>query len=776
VQDHPQTMTLSSLAITVAATTSTTLKKQSRNSKFSTLALFFVATSASSAARAFSSSTPTFLPRHHQQSLSRQSGDSSTLNNSVIYNTRGGSLASIVGKKISLSRRFSSTQIEIEQEVVSEMDEVKAAASKISAADKLALMREKMEENGVDVYIIPSDDPHLSEYVPAAYMRRGYLTDFHGSAGTALVTKDAAYLWTDSRYFNEASLRLDAGHWTLMKQGQPKVPTIPKFLADLATSHYTTNSKPLKVGMDAYVHAASFAKELNEAFADAAKDIEGDVPPTIAAIDTLDGKQNVVDSIWEGRPDLPKNPFRVHPMKYAGMTVQDKVTKIRSEMTEKKATMTVFSALDDIAYLFNVRCMGDVETCPIGIAYATISKDEVALYCDPEKVAPADVSEHLKEAGVTVKPYVDIVSDIESHLSAGKKNKVWLDNGRSNYALSRVIPEAALIDAQNPVTAMKGCKNEAEMEGMRQAHIVDGAAMAHFMAWLENAIVVEGRSVSEVEVDEVLTGYRAKQPGFKEVSFPTIAGVGANGAIVHYRAAEGSDLLKYLDRTQPILIDSGGQYEYGTTDVTRTWHFAEKPDDEFREVYTRVLKGNIGVDSMIFPENTPGFVLDVFARKALWEIGKDYGHGTGHGVGAALNVHEGPHSISPRWGNKEVLKAGMVTSNEPGYYEDGNFGIRIENLLEIVEISSSDDATNGEEPANKKQKVAAEGKKFLKFGKLTLIPIQKNLIKVEIMTEDELNWLDSYHQEVLQKVKPLLEEGTPAMEWLVKSCEPIKRD
>ena len=611
-------------------------------------------------------------------------------------------------------------------------------------------------------------------------MRRGFLTDFHGSAGTAVVTKDAAYLWTDSRYFNEASLRLDADYWTLMKQGQPKVPTIPKFLADLASTYYTDNSKPLKVGMDAYVHAASFAKELNEAFDGAAKDImEGDVPPTIAAIDTLDGKQNLVDSIWEGRPEMPKNPFRVHPMKYAGMTVQDKVTKIRSDMTEKKATMTVFSALDDIAYLFNVRCMGDVETCPIGIAYATISKDEVALYCDPEKVAPADVSEHMKEAGVTIKPYGDIVSDIKSHLSAEKKNKVWLDNGRSNYALSRVIPESALIDAQNPVTAMKGCKNEAEMEGMRQAHIVDGAAMAHFMAWLENAIVVEGRTVSEVEVDEVLTGFRAKQPGFKEVSFPTIAGVGANGAIVHYRAAEGSDLLKYLDRTQPILIDSGGQYEYGTTDVTRTWHFAENPDEEFRELYTRVLKGNIGVDSMIFPEGTPGFVLDVFARKSLWEIGKDYGHGTGHGVGAALNVHEGPHSISPRWGNKEVLKAGMVTSNEPGFYDDGNFGIRIENLLEIVEVSSSssDEATNGEEePANKKQKVAAEGKKFLKFGKLTLIPIQKNLIKVEIMTEDELDWLDSYHQEVLEKVKPLLEEGSPAMEWLVKSCEPIKRD
>jgi len=776
-------MTLSSLAVTVAATISTTLNKQSRNSKFSTLALFFVATTASSAARAFSSSAPSFLPRHQGLLLPIESSHSgvSLLNKSLIHKTRGGgSLNSIIfGKKISFTRRFSSTQIEQE---VSEMDQVKAAASKITAADKLSLMRKKMEENGVDVYLIPSDDPHLSEYVPAAYMRRGYLTDFHGSAGTAVVTMDEAYLWTDSRYFNEATLRLDANYWTLMKQGQPKIPTITKFLADLATSHYTTHSKPLRVGMDAYVHAASFAKELNEAFDAAAEDImEGDVPPIIAEIDTLDGKQNLVDSIWEDRPDLPKNPFRVHPMKYAGMSVQDKVTKIRSEMTEKKATMTVFSALDDIAYLFNVRCMGDVETCPVGIAYATISQDEVALYCDPEKVAPAEVSEHMKEAGVTIKPYGEIVSDIESHLSGGKKNKVWLDNGRSNYALSRVIPEASLIDAQNPVTPMKACKNEAEMEGMRQAHIVDGAAMAHFMAWLENAIVKEKRTVSEVEVDEVLTGFRAKQPGFKEVSFPTIAGVGANGAIVHYRAAEGSDLLKYLDTTQPILIDSGGQYEYGTTDVTRTWHFGENPDEEFRELYTRVLKGNIGVDSMVFPENTPGFVLDVFARKALWEIGKDYGHGTGHGVGAALNVHEGPHSISPRWGNKEVLKAGMVTSNEPGFYDDGNFGIRIENLLEIVEVSRSEEATNGEkhgeQPPNKKQKVAAaEGKKFLKFGKLTLIPIQKNLIKIEIMTEDELDWLDCYHQEVLQKVKPLLEEGSAAMEWLVKSCEPIKRN
>ena len=573
-----------------------------------------------------------------------------------------------------------------------------------------------------------------------------------------------------------------------MKQGQPKVPTITKFLSDLAISHYNDKNQPLKVGIDPFVHSASFAKELMDALGDAAKDLEvddaangdgsSDVPPTIAKLDTLDGMPNLIDSTWSNRPPLPTNPFVVHSLKYAGMSVSDKIIKIRSEMKEKKSTLSVFSALDDIAYLFNVRCMGDVETCPVGIAYATISHDTVTLYCSEKKVTEKDVMDHLKEANVTVQPYDNIVNAIKSHLDESKKNKVWLDSSRSNYALSRVVPTKQLIDAQNAVTAMKAVKNDAEMEGMRQAHIVDGAAMAYFMAWLEHAIIVEGREVSEVEVDEVLTGFRAKQPGFKEVSFPTIAGVGSNGAIVHYRAAEGSELLKKLDKTTPILIDSGGQYEYGTTDVTRTWYFGDEPAEEFKEMYTRVLKGNIGVDTMIFPENTPGFVLDVFARKALWEIGKDYGHGTGHGVGAALNVHEGPHGISPRWSNKEVLKAGMVTSNEPGFYDDGNFGIRIENLLEIVSVNGNDHekSANGEdgEPPAKKQKMA-EGKQFLKFDRLTMIPIQKNLINLDIMTDSELDWVDTYHEEVLSKVKPLLKEGSPAMDWLVKSCEKIER-
>mmetsp|Transcript_476 Transcript_476/g.701 ORF Transcript_476/g.701 Transcript_476/m.701 type:complete len:521 (-) Transcript_476:78-1640(-) len=472
----------------------------------------------------------------------------------------------------------------------------------------------------------------------------------------------------------------------------------------------------------------------------------------------------------------------LHPFVFILWNMQEclykkKISKIHAEMKKKKSSLSVFSTLDDVAYLFNMRAMGDVETCPVGIAYATIEEDAhddsnvtVTLYCDSKKVQSEDVQQHLKDAGVTVASYDDIVSDVKAHCEQDEKhNKVWIDKSRANYAICGVIPTEQLIDSQNAITPLKACKNTAEMEGMRQAHIVDGAAMANFISWLEHAIVTEGRSVSEVEIDKVLTGERAKQPGFLEVSFPTIAGVASNGAIIHYSAQEGSDLLKYMDITTPILIDSGGQYTYGTTDVTRTWHFGT-PTPKFVDAYTRVLKGNIGIDTMIFPENTPGFVLDVFARKALWDNGMDYGHGTGHGVGAALNVHEGPHSISPRWANTESLKKGMVVSNEPGYYEDGNFGIRIENLIEISYVKPEHN-----EAADDDEDSKSTEKKFLKFDKLTLIPIQKSLVDVSLMTEAELDWLDEYHATVFEKISPLLDAGSPGMEWLVKSCAKIDR-
>lgn len=543
-----------------------------------------------------------------------------------------------------------------------------------------------------------------------------------------------------------------------MKQGQPKVPGLTKWLAEQAAAHYESTGKALQVGIDPFVHAASFAKEVEDEFAKQSPSSKG---TTVVIGQLVTTHPNQIDPVWaDTRPPIPAAPFRVHPLEYAGTSVAQKVEAVRAEMDTKEATLAVFSTLDDVAYLLNVRAMGDVETCPVGLAYATVSSnDTVTLYCDERKVV--NVQEHL--ADVTVKPYDAIVGDVKQHVEEVENCRVWINSKRANLALVSVIPEDALLDAQNAVTPMKACKNQAEMEGMRQAHIVDGAAMAEFMAWLEHTIVEEGKSVTEVEIDLELTARRAQQPGFLEVSFPTIAGVGPNGAIIHYRAQNGTDLLKSFDTTQPILIDSGGQYTYGTTDVTRTWHFGEA-SDYFKDFYTRVLKGNIGLDQLVFPENTPGFVLDVFARKSLWEAGKDYGHGTGHGVGAALNVHEGPHSISPRWANKEVLKQGMVVSNEPGYYEDGNFGIRIENLLEInyVKEYNDDDDTMTD-------------KKFLKLDKLTMIPIQKNLIDVSLMTAQELDWLDNYHREVQEKVAPLLEEDSPAMKWLVKSCAPIER-
>jgi Xaa-Pro aminopeptidase len=428
-------------------------------------------------------------------------------------------------------------------------------------------------------------------------------------------------LWTDSRYWNEANSVLDTNHWTLQKQGAPGIQTITKWIGDMAVQQYEGgDQKTLKVGMDPFVHAASFAKELQDSFKEAADDDSVQV----GVLET--SNENLIDPIWgTDRPEVPYSPFRVHPIEYAGISVADKITKIRKEMKAKKATLAVFCTLDDVAYLLNVRSTGDIDTSPVGIAYATVSMDEVTLYCDERKVKDAAVKEHLMD--VTMKPYDGIVADIAAHCET-KANKVWLDKSRAIFALSCVIPDKCLVDAQNAVAPMKAVKNQAELAGMRQAHIVDGVAMAKFVSWLEHAVVTEGRAVSEVEIDLKLTGYRAEQKGFTERSFPTIAGVGPNGAIIHYSASADSGLMRHMDTENPILIDSGGQYAYGTTDVTRNWHFGT-PTAEYVDSYTRVLKGHIGLDEMIFPENTPGFALDIFARRWLWDAGKDYGHGTG---------------------------------------------------------------------------------------------------------------------------------------------------
>ena len=440
-----------------------------------------------------------------------------------------------------------------------------------------------------------------------------------------------------------------------MKQAQPSVPTIPQFLSRNASHKFSQTKAPFRVGIDPFVQSASFAQSLTHAFADETHDAS----TTIAEIDTLDEHGNLIDKIWgTDRPLVPTAPFRIHPLEYAGTTVSNKLKSVAREMLDKGASLAVFSTLDDVAYLLNLRAYGDIECSPVGIAYATVELDDesdetgvtkTTLFCDDGKVASSDVTQHLHEAGVTVRPYSDILPSLQDYLATTSTGRVWLDGTRSNYALHRIIPPDRLLDEMNAITKMKACKNKQEMEGMRLAHQRDGVAAAHFFAWLEHAVLVEKRKVSELEIDEVFTRFRSEQKGFNECSFPTIAGGGPNGAIIHY-SAEDNDILRYLDSTQPLLLDSGGLYDCGTTDVTRTVHLGSATPS-FREDYTRVLKGHIALDQMVFPEGTPGFVLDVMARKFLWSVGKDYGHGTGHGVGAALNCHEGPMSISPRWGN-----------------------------------------------------------------------------------------------------------------------------
>lgn len=449
------------------------------------------------------------------------------------------------------------------------------------------------------------------------------MTGFSGSAGTAVVDHSTAHLWTDSRYWNEASLQLDENVWTLQKTGAPSTPTIAKWLQSTVKDQYEKSNAQVRIGLDPFVHSASFAKEVEDLFAETTKEEGWKESPGILVTE----HDNLVDPIWKDRPKVPVSPFRVHPIEYAGTSVSEKIAAIRKELEAKKATALVLCALDDIAYTFNLRAKGDIDTCPVGISYGFITKNDAFLYCDEPKIV--HVADHLREGGVVTLPYDQIIDDMKAHCENTEHAKVWIDKARANLALSSALDPTQIVDAQNPVTSMKAVKNEAELAGMREAHIVDGVAMANFMAWLEKEIS-SGRSVSEVEIDEVLTAFRAEQRGFVECSFPTIAGVGANGAIIHYRAQADSGIMKSLDKTAPVLIDSGGQYQYGTTDVTRTWSFQDTPDPEFIEYYTRVLKGHIGLDVMVFPMKTPGFVLDVYARRWLWEIGSDYGHGTGH--------------------------------------------------------------------------------------------------------------------------------------------------
>jgi Xaa-Pro aminopeptidase len=602
---------------------------------------------------------------------------------------------------------------------------------------RLAALRAELARRGVDALVVPSGDPHASEYSAACFGRREFVSGFTGSAGVAVVTADTALLWTDGRYFLQAMQELDA-NWTLMKAGLPSTPTVHGHLA-------TALPAGAKVGVDALMHSVESASKLRDVLQAADK-----------ALVPLDG-DNPVDVVWGAdRPTLPTAPIRVHPLQYAGVSAGDKIEALRRQMVTKKCDALLVSSLDEVCWLLNIRG-DDVPHCPVVISYALVTvSDGAFLYVDRSKVLSAGpgVAAALADAGVSVRDYADVVGDVKRLCGSGAR--IWLDPASTSLAISKAAEGGGVLET-SPIVLAKARKNDAELDAMRSAHLKDGAALSSFLCWLEARVNGPDGDISEVDAAIQLERFRAQQDGFLSTSFDTIAGSGANGAIIHYSAKR--ETCAPVSNRDVFLLDSGGQYADGTTDVTRTMHLGGKATGHQRECYTRVLQGHMAIDSAVFPTGTTGFMLDALARGPLWSMGLEYRHGTGHGVGAALNVHEGPHSISPRMGsNKTPLQANFVVSNEPGYYADGEFGIRIENLVCCVE---------------KQTKHKFDGMTYLGFDRLTFVPIDVGMILPELLSGREVAWLDGYHSDVWEKISPRLPEGSAERQWLWDKTRPL---
>ena len=604
----------------------------------------------------------------------------------------------------------------------------RSVALRGGSSSTLESLRRELRARSLDGLVIPSDDPHLSEYVAPCFERRAFATGFTGSAGTALVTLGGAYCWTDGRYWLQASRELEEG-WELMRAGEPGVAGVAEWLGSDAGAAELGAGAVL--GIDAAVTSAAFAASLREAAA-----------ATGGAVAVVEGS-NPVDAVWGAdRPPAPARPLRVHA--HAGEDAASKLGRVRDALDALDASALAVTALDEVAWLLNVRG-GDVECNPVALSFALVTEDGCVLFVDERKL-DGDVRAHLDACGVTVAPYEAALGHLAAH-----EGTVCVDPARSSEAVVAAVPEDRRVAAPSPVTRLKAVKNAVELACMRDCHVRDGAYACEAFCELEDRVRA-GDRLDEVDVDATLLKYRSRDPGFLEPSFPTIAGSGPNGAVIHYRAERPT--CRAVTADAMLLVDSGAQYLDGTTDATRTWHFGS-PTAAEKRAYTAVLKGNIGLDVAVFPDETVGFVLDAFARKPLWELGLDYGHGTGHGVGAALNVHEGPMSISPRFGNTEPLKAGMVLSNEPGQYVAGEFGVRIENLLEVVPLGD-----------------LGGGKDFLKFEKLTMIPIDLACVDAAMLDAAEVAWIDAYHADVRAKLAPRLEGR--ALAWLLERTEPLQ--
>lgn len=589
---------------------------------------------------------------------------------------------------------------------------------------RLASLREVMKREHLAAFIFPSTDAHQSEYVADHWLGRAWISGFNGSAGTAVVTMTSAALWTDSRYFLAAEEQLHGTEFQLMKLKVPGTPSIAEWLG----KELAGVSSP-EVGLDGWVNSYAATSGL---ISDLRK----------AGGITVRTNLDPLAEIWKDRPSIPENPVEIQPLEYAGEDASSKIQRIRKALRTYHADGMLVSALDDIAWTLNLRGT-DVHCNPVFVSYLLIASDKVSLFVDETKVS-AEVRAYLEPHGVSLYNY----NKVEDGLKAYSEYNILLDGNETSYYLWKTVRCQEIVSHTSPIPAMKAVKSEAEIAGYRRAMLRDGVAMVKFLKWLVPAVEAGGQT--EISIDRKLTSLRAEQDLFRDISFDTIAGYQAHGAIVHYEASPETDAP--LKPEGLLLLDSGAQYQDGTTDITRT--IALGPvTEEMKHIYTLVLKGHIQLELAKFPDGASGTQLDALARESMWREGLNFLHGTGHGVGSYLNVHEGPHQVRMEY-MPAPLRAGMTVTDEPGLYLAGKFGVRIENTLLI------------------KDYMETEFGKFLQMESLTLCPIDTAPIDVDMLLPEELNWLNSYHAEVYAKLAPYLDEEEQI--WLKNATKLIK--
>ena len=581
-----------------------------------------------------------------------------------------------------------------------------------------------MKREHLSAFIFPSTDAHQSEYVADHWRGREWISGFNGSAGTAVVTMKSAALWTDSRYFLAAEEQLEGTEYQLMRLKMEGTPTIAEWLGK-----ELQNVQSPEVGLDGMVNSYNYVNDLIYSLR------------KLGGI-TLRTNLDPLEQIWENRPSLPANPVEIQPLEYAGETLASKVARIRKSLRELHADGMLVSALDDIAWALNLRGT-DVHCNPVFVSYLLIESEKVSLFVDDNKLSP-EVKQYLQDNQVSLYNY----NKVEKYLESYSEYNILLDGDETSYYLWKTVKCQEIVAAGSPIPAMKAVKNKAEIEGYRSAMLKDGVAMVKFLKWLKPAVEAGGQT--EISIDEKLTSLRAEQKLFRDISFDTIAGYAQHGAIVHYEATPETDVV--LKPEGLILIDSGAQYQDGTTDITRTIALGAV-SEEMKHIYTLVLKAHIQLELVKFPDGASGTQLDAVGRECMWREGYNFLHGTGHGVGSYLCVHEGPHQIRMEW-MPTPLRAGMTLTDEPGLYLAGKFGVRIENTVLISDYMST------------------EFGKFLQIEPLTLCPIDTTPIDVDMLLPEEIDWLNAYHHSVYEKLSPFLDEEEKI--WLENATKPIK--